>query len=213
MCVCKLLTVTVHAFSFLNVGCEVCVLRAFCGNECSLALLAGTGSIHGFDVKQVILIGLQDDLLFTGFNTWYGSRSHISKNIFTSLHFEPFYINILHSDMCRWTSLSGLHPPEPLSFQFILSAVLQSVTLAGTLFCWAPPQSSWIPQDGAALCVDHWHWWSCQRDDHNVKYTFGFAGHPFLDSSVNCKKPNCFQEQSPNVVEGKSPFTGYSESF
>lgn len=37
----------------------------FGGNKSSLALFAGSSLIHSFDVKQVVLIGLQDNLLFT----------------------------------------------------------------------------------------------------------------------------------------------------
>lgn len=41
----------------------------FGGDECCLALFAGSSFIHSFDVKQIVFIGLQENLLLTAFDT------------------------------------------------------------------------------------------------------------------------------------------------
>lgn len=60
----------------------MCGFFTFCGNECSLALFAGSSLIHSFDVEQVILTGLQENPLFTAFDAWDGSRSMSHTHIY-----------------------------------------------------------------------------------------------------------------------------------
>lgn len=58
----------------LKLSLSVCFVT-FGGYKSSLALFAGSSLIHSFDVKQVVLTGLQDNLLFTALDAWDGPVS------------------------------------------------------------------------------------------------------------------------------------------
>lgn len=55
---CALLRVNRSSKGVLSV-----IFVTFGGNECSFTLFAGSSLIHSFDVKQIVFIGLQENLL------------------------------------------------------------------------------------------------------------------------------------------------------
>lgn len=48
----------------------------FGGNESRLALVTGSSRVHSFDVKQVVLTGLQENLLLAAFDARDGPGIH-----------------------------------------------------------------------------------------------------------------------------------------
>lgn len=48
----------------------------FSGNECGFALVTGSSRVHSFDVKQVVLTRLQENLLLAAFDARDGAAMH-----------------------------------------------------------------------------------------------------------------------------------------
>lgn len=159
----------------------------FGGNESSLTLFTGSSLIHSFDVKQIVLIWLQENLLLTAFDTWDGpvSVSVYHKHTQTNTHMTVLFILLALRLLKKETPTGAPLPLLHIGGSTLRCNSVQDSVLLSSTVAWLNP-TRWCSARYQSLVL-----MELQKENRTGILPFGFEHfEPFWTSGVLTSKYN-----------------------